>query len=447
MGVWMDCSLPRLVWKLFWMLVFLTFMAKLKNNNETGEVNSLRFSLGGLTLFSLCLMAGTALVSSRWFEARPKVYSFAKSDIPDPDVQDKDLFTHRGPWGELLTQNIRLERPVEYISQEVKDPGPETWNFPGQNLAQVKALLAAGGLPQAQVETQVTTSRVTTQGTRTVFTPDEDFLLSLKPEARQKLYGSLYGLGVGTYFDYPFIFPKDSIETVYADPRLHADDVAVLKRLVYPAANSTRLTDYDLLLRRIPTPERREAMAKVLSLQPAVLARLCVRPDSDIDKIAAYWGGMDNVRFTDIRPMLEALKGLPHGGTVSLMYFLPPFARSRLYTYPLPAQPGDPTMDCHWSTFNFSNIEPDNHYNDSAYTVEYIKKYFYRIDAPSVYGDIVLYANDKSEIKHSAVYLADDLAFTKYGDNYRQPWMLVRIADMQTMYPALRPVFYRRKTD
>ena len=330
---------------------------------------------------------------------------------------------------------------------EVKNPEPESWNFNAMNLAQVKALLAANGLTREQVETQLMPNRISTVGTTTVFTPDENFLLSLKPETRQKLYGALYGLGVGLYFDYPFIFPKDSVETIYSDDRLNPDDVAVLKQLVYPAANAVRLTDYNLLLRKIPTPERRTIMAKVLSLQPAVLARLCVRPESDIDKIAAYWGGMNNVHFTDIRPMLEALKGLPQGGTVSLMYFLPPFARTRLYTYPLPSQPGDPKMDCHWSTFNFSSVQPDNRFNDPRFTVDYIQKNFYHIDAPSIYGDILLYVNDKNEIKHSAVYLADDLAFTKYGDNYRQPWMIVRMADMQTMYPTLRPVFYRRTTE
>jgi len=422
-------------------------MAKLKKNNGTDEVNSFRFSLAGLIIFSLFLMAGTALISNKVFNPKPKPFSFANNDVPDPDVQDKNMFTHKGPWGELLTQNIKLERPAEYIMDEVKNPGPETWTFNGMNAAQVKTLLAANGLTKEQVEAQLTPSHVTTAGTNTVFTPGEDFLLSLKPETRQKLYGALYGMGVGMYFDYPFIFPKDSVETVFTDDRLNPDDVALLKQLVYPATNSVRLTDYDFLLRKIPTPERRSMMAKVLSLQPAVLARLCVRPDSDIDKIAAYWGGMDNVRFTDTRPMLEALRGLPHGGTVSLMYFLPPFARARLYTYPLPPQPGDPVMDCHWTTFNFSSLQPDNRFNDPKYTVEYIQKNFYRIDVPSIYGDIVLYVNDKNEIKHSAVFLADDLAFTKYGNNFRQPWMIVRMADMQTMYPNLWPVFYRRKVD
>jgi hypothetical protein len=422
-------------------------MAKLKKNNETEPVNSFRFSLPGLIIFSLFLMAGTALVCSRIFDARPKPFSFAKSDIPDTDEQDQNMYTHKGPWGELLTQNIKLERPAEFISLEVKNPEPESWNFDHRNLEQVKELLAANGLTREQVEAQLTPNHITSHGTNTVFTPDENFLLSLKPETRQKLYEGLYGMNVGTYFDYPFIFPKDSIETVYTDDRLNPDDVSLLKQLVYPAVNAVRLTDYNLLLRKIPTADRRMAMTRALSRQSAVLARLCVRPDSDIDKIASYWGNVDNVRFTDMRPMLEALKGLPHGGTVSLTYFLPPFARSRLYTYPLPPQPGDPVMDCHWTTFNFSNIEPDNRYNNPDYTIAYIKKYFYQIDSPSIYGDILLFANDKSEIKHSAVFLADDLAFTKYGDNYRQPWMIVRIGDMQAVYPTLKMVFYRRKID
>jgi len=381
------------------------------------------------------------------FAAKPKTFSLANNDVPDPDAQDKNMVTRKGPWGELQIQYINLELPAEYVSAASQNPEPATWNFAGMNPEQVKGLLATNGLCREQLEAQFTSNHITMRGNETVFTPDENFLFSLKPKTRQKLYGALYGMGVDTFIDYPFIFPKDSIETVYADSRLHPDEVALLKRLVYPATNSVRLTDYALLLRKLPTPERRTVMAKVLSLQPAVLVRLCVRPDSDIDKIAAYWGNMENVRFTDMRPMLEALKGLPEGGSMSLMYFLPPFARSRLYTFPLPPQPGDPSMDCHWTTFNFSRTEPDNRFNSAQFTIDYIKKTFYQIDAPSRYGDIVVYVDDKMAIKHSAVFLADDLAFTKYGFNYRQPWMIVRLADMQTMYPAASPLYFRRRTE
>src|ERR1017187_724480 len=147
-------------------------MAKLKKNTEAEAVNSFRFSLTGLIVFSLFLMAGTALISSRLSDTKPKPFSFANNNIPDPDAQDKNLFTHTGPWGELLTQNIKLERPAEYISTEVKSPEPESWNFNTMNLAQVKALLAGNGLPKEQVEAQLTPNRIATAGTTTVLTPD-----------------------------------------------------------------------------------------------------------------------------------------------------------------------------------------------------------------------------------------------------------------------------------
>jgi hypothetical protein len=420
-------------------------MARIKKNSEADVVNSFRFSLMGLILFSLCLMAGTVAISCRIFEAKAKTQSSPKLDNPDPDAHDGSWSTHQGPWGELATQDIMLERPQEYFAPEAKILDPETWKFNNLNLAQVKEFLAAHGLTKEVVEAQLTPNRIVTKGTATIVTPDEDFLLSMTPETRGKLYGSMYGLGVGQAIDYPLIFSKHSLETIYSDPRLNAQDVALLKRLIYPAGNSERFSDNELLQRKIPTADRRVMIMKVLSKQPAVLAQLCVRPDTDIDKIAAYWGKMDNVHFTDMRPMLEALKRLPQGGTISLVHFLPPFARTRLYTYPLPPEPNAPAMDCHWTTLNFCNVEPDNRFSNPAYAAEFIRTNFYQISSPSVYGDIVLYFNKDNGIAHSAVFLADDLAFTKYGDNFLQPWMVVHLADMQAMYPALKPVFLRRK--
>ena len=210
------------------------------------------------------------------------------------------------------------------------------------------------------------------------------------------------------------------------------------------------MSDYELLLQKIPTIERRVAMAKALSRQHAVFAALAVNADTDIDKIAAYWGNIPNVRFVDIRPLLEALKALPEGGNLSLFYLLPKFARDRLYTYPLPPHPGDPILDCHWTTFNFSNETPDNRFNDPTYAVQYISQNYYQISAPSMYGDVLLLMNDKNEIKHSAMFLADDLVFTKNGNNYRQPWMLMHIPDLLATYPANPPmhaVYIRNKID
>lgn len=148
--------------------------------------------------------------------------------------------------------------------------------------------------------------------------------------------------------------------------------------------------------------------------------------------------------------MLEALKTSPEGGTLSLLYLLPKFARERLYTFPLPSQPTAPMMDRHWTTFNFHNETPDSRFNDPKYTIPYIGTNYYRIAAPSIYGDILLLINEKNEIKHSAMYLAGDLVFTKNGSSYRQPWMLMHIPDLLATYPAqppIRAVYMRRKTE
>jgi hypothetical protein len=421
-------------------------MSRRQQKESAAATNVFQFTLAGLIIFSLALVAGASLIGYKLAATgRPKL---TEAFAVDPN--DKTRSIHVGPWGELITRNIALERPVEYLTDEVTSPQPETWTFNGLNLDAVKALLAQHGLTPAQVAAALAPGIVHGEKTGTVLEPSADFLLSLPADARAKLYLALAGLGVNLYIDYPYIFPGASLASIMVDRRLDPEDVAVLKQLVYANGSAWQLSDYPVLLGRIPTTERRMEMARALSRQSAVFAGLAIKPDTDIDKIASYWGNVPNVRFTDIRPLLESLKALPEGGNLSLFYLLPKFARDRLYTFPLPPQPGDPIMDCHWSTFNFSNDTPDNRFNDPGFAVEYIRKNYYQIAAPSQYGDLLLLLNDKNEVKHSAVYLADDLVFTKNGNNYRQPWMLMHIPDLLATYPAtpaMKPVYMRLKSD
>jgi hypothetical protein len=418
-----------------------------RNRTESAQVgNVFQFTLVGLIIFSLALIAAASFVGYKLTATtRPKL-----TDTFAVDPNDKSRSVHVGPWGTLTERNIQLERPVEYLTEEVSQPKPEIWTFNGLNPDAVKALLAKDGLTAAQVAAACAPDCVREEKSGTLLKPSVDFLLSLDAATRAKLYTALAGRNISLYFDYPFIFPGDSIASLYADTRLNPDDLNLLKQLLYANGDARQLSDYEMLMCRIPTVERRVAMAHSLSRQSAVFAGLRIRPDTDIDKLASYWGSVPNVRITDIRPLMEALKALPEGGDLRLYYVMPKFARDRLYTYPLPPQPGDPIMDCHWTTFNFSSDTPDNRFNENDYAVQYIKKNYYQISAPSQYGDILLLLNDKNEVKHSAVFLADDLVFTKNGNNYRQPWMLMHIPDLLATYPAtpaMKPVYMRLKTD
>ena len=54
---------------------------------------------------------------------------------------------------------------------------------------------------------------------------------------------------------------------------------------------------------------------------------------------------------------------------------------------------------------------------------------------------------DRSSI-HSAVYIADDIVFTKNGPSAATPWVLSTIAEMKAFYPGWKPLsvsFYRRR--
>ena len=422
------------------------YMSKPPKPGASHAGNVFRFTLAGLILFSLALIAGaSALTYKLAVVSHPKL---AETFAIDPS--DKTRSVHVGPWGELVTRDISIERPAEYLTDEVTNPEPEVWTFKGLKPDAIKALLVNNGLTAARAAAATAPEVCTETSFGTQITPSADFLFSLNPATRGKLYHALSGLGINTYIDFPYIFPGGTIESIYADARLHPDDVAMLKRLVYPNGTAQQLGDYQLLLNQIPTVERRVALTLALSRQSAVFAGLAIKPDTDIDKLASYWGNMPNVRITDIRPIFESLKRLPEGGNLSLLYLLPKFARDRLYTFPLPPQAGEPTMDCHWTTFNFSNETPDNRFNDPTFAVQYIQKNYYPIAAPSIYGDVLLLINNRGEVKHSAVYLADDIVFTKNGNNYRQPWMLMRISDLLATYPnnpPMQAIYMRQKTD
>jgi hypothetical protein len=421
-------------------------MRRRKKDESAQAANVFQFTLAGLIVFSLALVGASSFIGYKLADRRSPGSTLA--DTLAVDQMDKTSIVHVGAWGKLVTRDIQLERPVEYLTDEVAHPKPEVWTFAGLTSDGVKNLLAKNGLSSEQIAEALANLSAKNAGAE--LTPSEKFLFSVSPAQRQKLFSALAGTSVNLYIDYPYIFPRDDIESVYTDSRLNPEDVAVLKQLIYPNGSAQQLSDYAFLLEKIPTVERRTSMTQALSRQSAVLARLSVDQSSDVDKIAAYWGAMPTVRFTDVRPLLDSLKQLPEGGSISLLYLLPKFARERLYTFPLPSQAGEPVMDCHWSTFNFCNETPDNRFNDPNFAVEYIRKNYFQIAQPSVYGDILLLMNDKNEVKHSAVFIADNIVFTKNGNNYRQPWMLMRIPDLLATYPAtpaMKPIFMRRRSE
>ncbi len=89
-------------------------MSRQKQRESGLAANNFQFTLAGIILFSLALMGGSSfitwkLVSRGAVRTEPYVV----------DARDKSSVVRNGAWGALLTRDIELQRPAEYLTDEV----------------------------------------------------------------------------------------------------------------------------------------------------------------------------------------------------------------------------------------------------------------------------------------------------------------------------------------
>lgn len=409
---------------------------------------TIQLNLIGLIIFSVALVAASALLTFGLVRhASASNRDEAASTITNTEYSVTEL-KEMPPWGQLITRELDLEQPEEYVAYEVQTNKVETWTFEGMTPEAAKTVMQNAGLGAAEIARVMQPATMAYAGSSTVITPDKELVFSMPPATRAKLYAVLGQSAANELIHFPFCFPGNSFQTRLDKSRISPETFALLEKMLYPRGDALCFSDLPMLLHETPGDVDRLQLVKALSHQSALLIGIHVWPDSDIDKLMGYWTWPSGVRLLNVRPLLESLKRRPAGGSASILYFLPPFARARLYTYPLPSQPGDPTMDCHWTTMNFFNEIPDNQFANPVYTVNYLRTNYYQIAKPTAYGDRIFLLDKNGNAIHSAVYLADDIVFTKNGNNFAQPWMLMRLGDLMAEYTSQTPpgvAIYRNK--
>jgi len=311
---------------------------------------------------------------------------------------------------------------------------------------QAEEAMRTCGLTAEQIAQATSPDAVSIVSNSVVFRPARELVFSLSAPVRARLYAELARFSANHYMQFPFCFPGKSFDE-FAQREQDTPGFAAVKQLLYPRGSAQCFSDFEMVIRDLSSEAERIELAKALSRQSAVLLRLRIRPDTDLDRLVGYWGR--GVQTKDVRPLMESIQRLPNGGTISAVYLLPKFARERLYTFPFGENPGDPAMDCHWTTMNFFNETPDNRFADAPYTVAYLSTNYYRIAQPGLLGDRIFLVDERGNAIHSAVYIADNIVFTKNGNNFTQPWTLMRLDDLIATYSQLdktpQTVVYRSK--
>lgn len=348
-----------------------------------------------------------------------------------------------GPWGQLEFVRIAVEPPDAFVAVEGRSFERTRWYFPQHSPESLTAFFHTCGLTPAQQAAGLDAGAWTRETNAVVVFPDASLILGLSAASRARIYSELATSPQNDFQAWPFTFRNGGFDDWFRGSGLRPETLALVRQLSYTRGPALCFSDLPEVFHRLATTAERRRLLKTLSRNSTLLAKLHVAPDSDIAALTEYWSRAG--RAKDIKPLLESLAQVPGGARIDLAHLIPPFARKRLNTFPNPQ--ARPVADCFWTALNFFNDPPDDRYADPAVWQAELASQFMPATQGQL-GDIVLLLSPEEVPVHAAVYIADDVVFTKNGGSERQPWLLMDWQDVVARYPsnqALRTLILRRK--
>lgn len=357
-----------------------------------------------------------------------------------------------GPWGDISCVPIIISPPLEFIPESMPATSSQVlWRFPEMTRETMAQYLTERDISEGLHAKLLNEAKPDPASKGMVVQASKELVLGLSPEDRAKLY-----LGLTQFIENPdhvkaFRFCGKSLDEWFEHTKLRSETKRLVEPLIYRIGRFMFFADLRTIESDIATSEERRLLLKALSQERTFLVQLNVPANSDIESLVRYWGRRGQAK--DIRPILESLAGIQsdaEGEDISIVHLLPPFSRRRIFTYPVPAErlPAI-NRDCHWTALNFFAETPDDALCDAQTVAKTIVNDYHRIYGDLRVGDVAMFFNGPDTYIHSAVYIADDVFFTKNGSLSTRPWMFMRLDDLKEYYPTLKPleVRYYRKND
>ena len=356
-----------------------------------------------------------------------------------------------GPWGDIEVTPIRIDPPEEFLSINVLERVDRRWHFPGASYDDIKALFFKADLTESQRAALMDVSKWEQADGVTIISPDDELVLSLSPDARKVIYNALMQYPGSILGRVRCAYPTSGFEEFFGKRGISPEILAMIKRLSFGHGSLQFFCDAPLVLGAARTHPEKVRILRALLQKPTLILKLHITPESDIQELTNYWfkGNVGK----DVRPILSAISRVPGGARLGVIHMLPPGPTKDLYTYPLPStDPADLHKDCHWTALNFFKDPPDPRFtNPDEVRQAYNNDYFPVLTDPR-YGDIVVLKRPDGSAIHSAVFIADDVVYTKNSNLFRDPFIFMRIPDMLQEFQAqvdeneqLKTVYYRSK--
>jgi hypothetical protein len=336
------------------------------------------------------------------------------------------------PCGRIVAIEVPLANSDGVFPDREQRLANPRWFFEGTSPDRFAQLLSGCELRPSEQRILLDQRGWQTLSNGIVVTPPEQLIWSLSPRSRAKIYSMLARNPTNFPQCYPFRFLLSGFDQRFSRSDLPVSDIEKIRRLTYTNSGYLCFTDLQAM-KPILTEKEFKDLIETLYQTPAYFVRVHLTADSDVNSLVKYWGKGGRERL--IAPLLTSLTKAPEGRDLGVGYFMPPFARCRLYTYPYtwndhPAG----RQDCFFTSMNFFNSSPNTNFFDRAYTSRVLRSEYSCVQDPPAYGDIVALSNASGEIFHTCVYIAEDFVFTKNGADTEEPWVLMKLPDVLMLY-------------
>ena len=365
-----------------------------------------------------------------------------------PKLLGDSYYCQPGPWGMLEVVRVMLAPPLDltkYFKQEVR---ADAWFFPALSVPQLETLFQQFGLPSDMNARLLQKAKKSTAlgGIEIKLRPET--VAELPPEARSKLYSWLANSSDHSPQFNAFRYFGESVDTWLEHANLRASTIDLVRPYIYRHGHFLKFADLKAVTDKLRDAKEAELLIKALSREITLRARLHLNRADDLEGIVAYWG--HSHRENDVRPVLESFSHFEQEQTIDIVHLLPPLPRRLLYTYPHPPQNKNYLeRTCYWTSLNFFNEEPDNRWLNLGAVHQTIITQWQPITGEPTLGDMALFVDTAGDAYHAAVYIADDILFSKNGPSVVRPWMLIHAKYLQHFYYRETPLeirYYRKIT-
>ena len=340
---------------------------------------------------------------------------------------------HPGPWGELEISSMYIEAP-DYLLDTVQRPNSiPIWNFPGGTESSLRELFTKAGLAKAMQDRILDPKRRLQQGSLLAVFPPIDDLQAIPQEARSLIYLELAKSELNEFHANPIYIVGGSVDEWLRETGLRPKLQDLIRRMTWHTGSALAFSDLRTLLSQAESDTEVRHIFKTTTRRRTLLVRLKVGPGSDLKSLISYWsaGG----RSLDIVPMLEAAGGRGCETEIDITHLLPAIPRRRLYTYPtLDLATRGRMPDRHWTSLNFFELAPKEYFLDLRLAASRLMQGYEKVGTPYRLGDVLVFMNPEGNAVHSCVYVADNIVFTKNGENSLSPWLLKRQSDIEEIY-------------